>query len=183
MDNVQNLLINNICSVINLPAGLLNSGRKAGMAQIAELIALLAYLHRQTQQHGRQECIRCISRGPQAHRLQVAETAALCIRSTRISPDPTASRPDGVENIDEAAEEVARALAEFTAADLVGGALPLAALDVLTHYDLSSASSMAVFGSQEVQPTSQAATVTDLAPAKAEEQVDVELFFRQIMNS
>jgi len=34
-----------------------------------------------------------------------------------------------------------------------------------------------------VQPTSQAATVTDLAPAKAEEQVDVELFFRQIMNS
>jgi len=129
-------------------------------------------------------------RGPQAHRLQVAETAALCIRSTRISPDPTASRPDGVEIIDEAAEEVARALAEFTAADLVegfqplvGGALPLAALDVLTHYDLSSASSMAVFGSQEVQPTSQAATATDLAPAEAEEQVDVELFFRQIMNS
>ncbi len=66
---------------------------------------------------------------------------------------------------------------------LVGGALPLAALDVLTHYDLSSASSMAVFGSQEVQPTSQAATATELAPAEAEEQVDVELFFRQIMNS
>jgi len=36
MDNVQNLLINNICSVINLPGGLLNSGRKAGLRSYPE---------------------------------------------------------------------------------------------------------------------------------------------------
>ena len=85
------------------------------------------------------------------------------------------------------AEELVLALAEFTAADLesgfpdlVDGELPLAALEVLQDYDLSSDSSKEVFGSGAAQPMQQP-VAPDIAPAAPGECVDPDAFLNSIL--
>ncbi len=100
--------------------------------------------------------------------------------------DSTSSVIESAED-SASAEELVLALAEFTAADLesgfpdlVDGELPLAALEVLQDYDLSSDSSKAVFGSSAAQPTQQP-VATDIAPAAPAECVDPDAFLNSIL--
>ncbi len=65
-------------------------------------------------------------------------------------------------------------------AALVDGELPLAALEVLQDYDLSSDSSKAVFGSGAAQPTQQP-VATDIAPAAPGGCVDPDAFLNSIL--
>ncbi len=127
-----------------------------------------------------------------ATELRVA-TAALVQTGAAYSPPGDDDEGDSTSSVIESAEdsasaeELVLALAEFTAADLesgfpdlVDGELPLAALEVLQDYDLSSDSSKAVFGSGAAQPTQQP-VATDTAPAAAAECVDPDAFPNSIL--